>query len=333
MVDAPTATPSARASGMRATTRGGMAARSAEERLNWDDVRVFATVMRLGSLVEAARSLRISASTAGRRLRRLEAVVGAPLFDRLPHALVPTAAAQRLDAGAGQMIEGAATLLRGAAATESAQRPRVRVTATASMSWFVARNLDQLLAAAPGVDVSIVVTRDTVSLAHREAEIALRMKRLPERGDLAVRRLARIGFTLYAARGYLARARRGAGFDANGLDPQRLDFVGFTDHPKLQSQGDWVEGFARNGTIRLRLSEAFLRHQAVVDGQGVSLLPCYLGDGDKRLARVIEPPAALEEDVFLLVHNDLKALPQIRAVANGLVRVFRTHARALAGRR
>jgi DNA-binding transcriptional LysR family regulator len=305
-----------------------MAPRSAEERLSWDDVRVFATVMRLGSMVEAARSLRISASTAGRRLRRLEAVVGARLFDRLPHALVPTAAAQRLHAGAGQMIEGAASLLRGAAASAIAERPRVRVTATASMSWFVARNLAPLLAAAPGVDVSVVVTRDTLSLAHREADIALRMNRVPERGDLAVRRLARIGFSLYAARGYLARERRKPGYD-----PHRLAFVGLTDHPKLQSQGHWVESFARGGTIRLRLSEAFLRHQAIVDGHGASLLPCYLGDDDARLARVIDPPPELDEDVFLLVHDDLEDLPQIKAVANGLARVFRMHARALAGKR
>jgi DNA-binding transcriptional LysR family regulator len=258
----------------------------------------------------------------------LEAVVGAALFDRLPHALVPTEAARRLDAGAGQMIEGAASLLRGAAATEGARRPRVRVTATTSMSWFVARNLGALLAAAPGVDVSIAVTRDRLSLAHREAEIALRMNRVPERGDLTVRRLARVGFTLYAARDYLASARR-----RPGGDPRSLAFVGLTDHPKAQSQGDWVERFARAGAIRLRLGEVFLRHQAVVDGHGVSLLPCYLGDGDARLARVVDPPPALDEDVFLLVHNDLKALPQVRAVASGLVRIFKTHARALAGKR
>ncbi len=306
----------------------GMVPRSTEERLDWDDVRVFATVMRLGSLVKAARSLRISASTAGRRLRRLEAAVGAPLFDRLPHALVPTAVAQRLQVGAGQMIDGAAAVLRGAAATAIAERPRVRVTATASMSWFVARNLAALLESAPGVDISVVVTRDTLSLAHREAEIALRMNRVPERGDLTVRRLARVGFTLYAARDYLARARRKPGYD-----PHRLAFVGLTDHPKLQSQGHWVESFSRGGTIRLRLSEAFLRHQAIVDGHGASLLPCYLGDGDPRLARVTDPPAELDEDVFLLIHDDLKDLPQIKAVAAGLARVFRAHAGALAGKR
>jgi DNA-binding transcriptional LysR family regulator len=305
-----------------------MAPRSAEERLEWDDVRVFATVMRLGSLVEAARRLRISASTAGRRLRRLEAAVGAALFDRLPHALVPTAAARRLAVGAGQMVEGAASLLRGAAATESAHRPRVRITATASISWFVARNLRSLLAAAPGVDVSVVVTRDRLSLAHREAEIALRMNRVPERGDLSARRLARVGFALYAARDTLARARW-----RPGSDPRGLAFIGLADHPKPQSQGDWVERFAPGGTIRLRLSEVFLRHQAIVDGHGVSLLPCYLGDGDARLARVAGPPPALDEDVFLLIHDDLKALPQIKAVANGLVRLFRAHARALAGQR
>jgi hypothetical protein len=203
----------------------------------------------------------------------------------------------------------------------------VRITATASMSWFVARNLAPLLAAAPGVGASIVVTRDRLSLAHREAEIALRMSRVPERGDLTVRRLARVGFALYAARDYLARVRWRPGSDMRGLA-----FIGLADHPKPQSQGDWVERFARDGTIRLRLSEVFLRHQAIVDGHGVSLLPCHLGDGDARLARVGDPPAVLDEDVFLLVHDDLKALPQIKAVTNGLVRLFRAHARALAGK-
>jgi DNA-binding transcriptional LysR family regulator len=148
-----------------------------------------------------------------------------------------------------------------------------------------------------------------------------------------VRRLARVGFALYAARDTLARARWRPGSDLRGLA-----FIGLADHPKSQSpksqsQGDWVERFAPGGSIRLRLSEVFLRHQAIVDGHGVSLLPCYLGDGDARLARVAGPPQALDEDVFLLVHDDLKALPQIKAVTSGLVRLFRAHARSLAGQR
>jgi len=50
--------------------------------LGWDDVRAFLEVTRRGTLPEAARSLGISTATAGRRVQRLEAALGAPLFDR-----------------------------------------------------------------------------------------------------------------------------------------------------------------------------------------------------------------------------------------------------------
>ena len=60
--------------------------------LNWDDMRVFLAVAREGTLSAAARHLKVTQPTAGRRLRALEDSLAARLFDRLPQGFVPTAA-------------------------------------------------------------------------------------------------------------------------------------------------------------------------------------------------------------------------------------------------
>ena len=66
--------------------------------LDWDDLRVFLAVHRTRSHAAAGRTLRVAATTVGRRLAGLEARVGAHLFSRTPEGLLPTAAATALGA-------------------------------------------------------------------------------------------------------------------------------------------------------------------------------------------------------------------------------------------
>jgi DNA-binding transcriptional LysR family regulator len=80
-----------------------------------------------------------------------------------------------------------------------------------------------------------------------------------------------------------------------------------------------------------RASELALRHEAAAGGQGATLLPCFLGDADARLRRVIEPPEELVEDVHLLLHRDLAAVPAVRAVKVALAALFRDQAGVLLG--
>lgn len=308
------------------TRKTRAAAPPPDEQFAWDDVRIFAEVARRGSLIDAARAMRISVSTAGRRLRGLEATVGGPLFERRPNGLVATALGRALTDTAGRMAADAADLLRQATVARAAGLRRVRITATMTVSWFVAENLRALMDDCPGVEISLIATRDALSLANREAEIALRMNRAPPRGALVVRRLARYAFTLYGSRDYLA-AQRAAGRTA--LSDH--DIIGIDENPRMASQASWLEGVAGTGRVRVRLSELFLRRQAAADGLGVALLPCFLGDGDARLRRVIPPPAELTEDILMLVHKDLRQLAPVRAVADGLVRLFRAKGDLLAG--
>jgi DNA-binding transcriptional LysR family regulator len=63
----------------------------------------------------------------------------------------------------------------------------------------------------------------------------------------------------------------------------------------------------------------------------VVLLPCFLGDADGRLLRLGNPVPELAEDVYLMLHGDLRRDAAVRAVAEALAALFRRQRRALAG--
>ncbi|NNF92296.1 MAG: LysR family transcriptional regulator, partial [Boseongicola sp.] len=58
--------------------------------MNWDDMRIFLSVVREESLSGAARALRLDPATVGRRIARLEHDLGAVLFVKSPQGYVAT---------------------------------------------------------------------------------------------------------------------------------------------------------------------------------------------------------------------------------------------------
>ncbi|MGQ3030545.1 MAG: LysR family transcriptional regulator, partial [Ferrovibrionaceae bacterium] len=74
-----------------------------------------------------------------------------------------------------------------------------------------------------------------------------------------------------------------------------------------------------------------LRHQAARQGIGATLLPCWLGDGDPALIRLVPPPRELQEDVYLLVRRDARGEARLDRLVRGLAALFRTRADALSG--
>lgn len=295
--------------------------------LGWDDLRTFLEVARRGTLPEAARVLGISPATASRRVQRLEESLGAPLFDRLPNRLALTHLGQELAEVGTAMQQGAAAVAQRASLRMALADTPVRVTATGSMSLFLAANARRLteLAAAEDVAVSVTATKAALDVAGGEADVALRMRRLPECGPLAGRRLGRVAFAVYVARCLWNRV----GQPEN--DWRSVGVVGLTETVRSPSQSQWLDETAAacGATIRLRLGEVAMRHRAVRDGAGASLLPCFLGDCDPALVRLLPPPSHLIEDVYLLLHE--RRSQGVRAVAEALGQVFREVADVLGG--
>jgi len=295
--------------------------------LGWDDLRTFLEVARRGTLPEAARVLGISPATAGRRVQRLEEALRAPLFDRLPNRLMLTHLGQELAEVGAAMQQGAAAVARRASLRTAPADAPVRVTATGSVSLFLAANAQRLteLAAAEDVAVSVTATKAALDMAGGEADVALRMRRLPGCGPLAGRRLGRVAFTVYAARCLWERVGQ------PGNDWRGIGVVGLTKAVRSPSQSQWLDEVAAacGASIRLRLGDVAMRHRAVRDGAGASLLPCFLGDCNPALVRLLPPPFHLIEDVYLLLHE--RRSQAVRAVADALGQVFREGADVLGG--
>ncbi len=280
--------------------------------MDWDHVRVLLAVADAGGLRRAADALGRSEATIGRQVTALEGALGVRLIERLANRVELTPTGRRLADAARGMAESAAAIERLALAAAAAPGMPVRVTATGSMALFLAGHLDRLLAAAAPAPLELVATRAALSLPRREAEVALRMRRPPEQGNLVVRRVGRLAFALYA--------RRGMSSD---------EVIGLRADPGSR-QSAWLERQAPTPP-RLRLADVPLRLAAVRQGLGSSLLPCFLGDGEPGLERLGPPPPELVEEVYLLVHRDLRDLPQVRAVALELTRLLREQDDRLAG--
>lgn len=86
---------------------------------DWDDLRAFLAVAETGSTLAAGKRLRVSQTTAARRVAALEQALGLTLFERRPagYALTPAGEAlvepaRAVAAAAGTVAETAASLSR-----------------------------------------------------------------------------------------------------------------------------------------------------------------------------------------------------------------------------
>jgi DNA-binding transcriptional LysR family regulator len=188
--------------------------------------------------------------------------------------------------------EDVAGVVRLAEAGNRAVSGLVRITAvSAIIGEYLVPRLPGLYALHPDLAVELIASNDNLSVARREADIAIRLAR-PASGDFLIRKLADVGFALYgAARGDLPVRRR-----LGGLQP------GSGPHA-----GDAPPGrHARHGRVRLRSNSLRGLARAVADGIGHGILPCFMADPDPALVRLGGPEPVLIRELWMLIHPDAR---------------------------
>jgi DNA-binding transcriptional LysR family regulator len=291
--------------------------------MDWDDLRVFLTVEHTGSLSGAARTLGVNHTTVLRRLRGLEADLAVRLFEHLPTGYVLTSAGEALRdrlRGVEDDIEAAQRALCG---LDTRLTGAIRITTADTLArGLLIPSLGAFRAEHPGIDLQLVVNNTFSSLTRREADVALRGTNDPP-PHLAGRQVGRVQTALYAARAYWRRHRRLA-------TPAQHTWVATDENLDHLAQARWVARHIPRERIAVRVDSLTAMVDAVQAGLGVGFLLCFLGDRVRDLVRVAEPMDALDTQLWLLTHPDLRRVARIRTFTDYLYEALARHPHVLA---
>ncbi|MEC7649422.1 MAG: LysR family transcriptional regulator [Pseudomonadota bacterium] len=295
--------------------------------MNWDDMRVFLAVARDGSLSAAARHLKVTQPTVGRRLGQLESDLGTRLFDRLPDGFVPTQAGEELLPIAEDMEKAAHALQRRQATLADTVSGTVRLSVFEVPAQFVTMHLPAIRANLPEIEIELSVNHMNANLSRREADLVLQVC-LPDTPGLIARKLGELSYAVYGSRAYVAATPAARG----NKRYQDCEWVAFDDdHVYFDGQTCLREKLAGRAPA-IRMNNGHAIHDAVRNGAGLGVLPCFAGDSDPDLVRLTAPIQGVESDLNLVVHRDLKRVPSVRAVMDEMIRLFKQEAPRLAGR-
>lgn len=256
----------------------------------------------------------------GRRLTALESTFGARLFDRTPQGLVATAAGRALVAHAERAEAEILAAERELGGADARLEGAVRVTASDGvLQYVILPRLDELRRAHPGVTLEVRGDSRNLDLSRREADVAVRVAR-PKEPSLIARRVATMGFGLYASRAYLDR--RPAPKSAAEL--VHHDFVGFDASLDHLAHYRWLRKQVREPRFAIRASTTMAQVGACLANQGISILGSYIGRAEPGLVRVLPRIELPTSEVWVAVHEDVRPNARVAAVVEWLAAAAHT---------
>jgi DNA-binding transcriptional LysR family regulator len=276
----------------------------------WSDLPIFLAIAREGTLGAAGRRVGHSQPTMGRRLKALEAAIGAALFQRTADGFVLTDEGQTLLAHAERMETESLALLRALSGSDAALAGELRVSCS---DWFARVLLAPVLAELADLHPAVVVETLTdpriYSLARREADLVVRMVPFSE-AEVIARRLVTISYGLYG--------RPGACVEPIGDGEGHALVVMDTAFGGMPDVG-WITRRLPGARIASRSNSREVQAQLCALGAGLAVLPRPLGDsapGIQRIELDEDPPSRTQ---WLGYHRDLRRLPRLRALADLLI--------------
>jgi DNA-binding transcriptional LysR family regulator len=281
--------------------------------VKWDDLHVFLAVARTEQLARAAATLGVDATTVGRRLRRLEQALGQTLFEQTREGQVLTDAGEQLllkaeaierrfleieaQPGAGQPLSGS-----------------IRVSVSEGFgTWFVAHHLPGFAADHPDLRLDLVASSGFLNPSRREADIAILLAR-PRKGPLYTKKLTDYRLSLYASRDYLEA--HGPVTSAGDLRSHSL--IGYVPDLLYAPELRYMSEIAPDLDPQIRSTSINAQYRLVAAGGGIAMLPCFIGDSDPELVRVVEE-IRITRSFWLVTHADTRRLARVQAFVSWLM--------------
>ncbi|KKA09140.1 LysR family transcriptional regulator [Pseudomonas ogarae] len=287
---------------------------TAHYRLDYPDLSLILALVRGGTLARAARLLQVDVSTVFRSVRRLEAALGQPLFEKSRSGYLPTSLAQALAEQAEraeQALEAARVGVEGGEVISGT----VRLTCSDSvLQALLLPALARFMPAYPALTLELSTSNDFANLSRRDADIALRLTRTPPE-HLVGRKLGNVAYRVCASATYLRSANTDDLASMIWIAPD--DFL--PDHPTVAWRRQHLPGVVPAYRCNSMLSVTEL----VRAGLGVAALPDFLIDEHQGLMPLGKPLEGYDTALWLLTRPDCRALRSVVSLFDELGRNLR----------
>lgn len=276
--------------------------------MNWDDMKLFLAVARCGSISGGAKQLGVQHSTVSRRLRAMEEKLGTRLVERKSSGYELTAAGEQIKQSALQIEREMLAVNETLLGKDANLVGSLRVSAINNMASSVLMPIFARFSAAhPRVELHINVSNMDVSLAQRQADIAIRLTNSPI-DTLIGKRMLTVASTIYGNREYLENVRQREG------EPRWIGVSCCHFHKS------WTKQYGQQQAYSFYSDDTLLTLAAIREGLGVSYLPCFMGDTEPLLQRYSEPDPQHDLGLWVLLHPDLKRTARVLAFRDYLIK-------------
>jgi DNA-binding transcriptional LysR family regulator len=168
--------------------------------------------------------------------------------------------------------------------------------------------IEKFNARRPGLRVELMMGDRIVDLAKGEADIAFRALP-PTNVALFGRKLSSSPWAVYASQVYIDRHGKIKRF--NDINDHAV--VVFDDNMLNHPAAQWMQTTAPHARVAARSTSLPPLLQAIKSGAGIGTLPIIVGDAEGDLVRLSDPIPNLATGFYLLMHEDMKTTPRVRA--------------------
>lgn len=279
--------------------------------MDWEDLNIILAVGRAGSLSGAAERLGVNHSTVFRRVNTIEKKLRVRFFERLPSGYILTQAGEMAFRTAEQIDTQVLELSRELMGKDLRLQGKIRITAPEGLS---VKLLDPILASFckqhPAIQIELITTGQTLQLARREADLAIRVTNNPPETSIG-RKVSDFGFGIYATKSYLKKHPE--------RDLASMDWIVTEDSRDWFSAAFWKKLGQPRARIVFNSNSTMAVFNAAKQSLGVAPLPCFMGDTEKKLERVIDLLPQMRLQLWLLTHPDLRHTVRIKALMQFLI--------------
>lgn len=272
--------------------------------LDWDDLKYFLAVARIGTLRAAASDIGVNHTTLTRRLGLLETRLRGRLFDRSSQGFALTQLGLDLLPHAERVEDEMTALSRTLIGRDSEPHGTVVITMPHALAMTsIMDDMVRFSGKHPSINLKILFSNDIADLTRREADVSLRVAHEVD-DDVVGRKLVPCSQAAYCTEEYAARITDNEG--------EGLQFIGWNE-PEGETTASWLKNSCYpKATLKHRVSDLIPHVTLAASGMGMAYLACALGDRHPDLVRAPFQKPLPYRDLWLLLHRDLRKTARIR---------------------